>query len=366
MEREEMQEVNLLAEFENGLSLDGDGWAQLAPFGDYPGQALVEDPTVGCVRKFQAIQRLDPQAASEMVRNFHSPWSRLRRYFTGCPIYVGHPDAPGSRYATPASPMGMIVDMEVRGDGLYCKPVFTEEGGSLVKKKTYRAFSGHWTAREIGVQKKDGALLKLFRPERLKSAGLTNHPNLPVHYLNEQTKEENMNKEIVIHFLASQGIQLTNQANDQELKAALETLGTRLVRAETTLAASTLQIEAARADLVNERQSHASTLIQSAITAGKLTPAQKADWTERFAADFANTARELEAQPGLFKTKAMSADAAKRKLETGSVSARRQAVESLVRAEMISNGGHYDAAFQAVQQAYPALFESMKQPGKDT
>src|SRR5690349_5926487 len=78
----------------NEFSRAFDGWAQLAPYGDFPGQALRREAD-GSVAKFPAIQRLDRAAAELMVARFKSPWHRLKRYFTGCPIYAGHPDAPG-------------------------------------------------------------------------------------------------------------------------------------------------------------------------------------------------------------------------------------------------------------------------------
>ncbi|MDB6064939.1 MAG: hypothetical protein JWR26_1147, partial [Pedosphaera sp.] len=37
--------------------------------------------------------------------------------------------------------------------------------------------------------------------------------------------------------------------------------------------------------------------------------------------------------------------------------------DTLVKAEMTSNGGDYDRAFATVQRANPALFSAMKQPG---
>ena len=68
-----------------------------------------------------------------MVARFKSPWQRVKRYFTGCPIYAGHPDVPAFANDYPdKSPKGMIIDLQVRADGLYCKPVFTNEGSELV------------------------------------------------------------------------------------------------------------------------------------------------------------------------------------------------------------------------------------------
>src|ERR1700722_4139453 len=170
-----------LVAFTNEIEMDHQGWAQLAPFGDYPGQALVQQSD-GSVAKFNAIQRFDRAAARAMVAKFKSPWHRLKRYFTGCHIYLGHPDVPAFANEYPdKAPKGMIVDLEARANGLFCKPVFTHEGSELVESRRLRAFSAYWTAREIGRQDgPDGKTLKIYRPDILKSAGLTNNPNLPV------------------------------------------------------------------------------------------------------------------------------------------------------------------------------------------
>ncbi|MDB6066233.1 MAG: hypothetical protein JWR26_2441, partial [Pedosphaera sp.] len=159
--------------FTNEIALDNDGWAQLAPFGDYPGQAMLRQAD-GSITKSAAIQRLDRAAADTMVARFKSPWHRVKRFFTGCHIYVGHPDVPAFANDYPdRSPKGMIVDLQTRADGLFCKPVFTSEGSQLVETGRLRAFSAYWSAREIGEQAgPDGQPLKMYRPDFLKSAGL--------------------------------------------------------------------------------------------------------------------------------------------------------------------------------------------------
>lgn len=58
--------------FTNEIQIDHDGWAQLAPFGDYPGQAMLRQSD-GSIARFAAIQRLDRAAAHTMVAKFKSP-----------------------------------------------------------------------------------------------------------------------------------------------------------------------------------------------------------------------------------------------------------------------------------------------------
>ncbi len=344
--------------FVNQIAVAADGWAQLAPFGDYPGQAMVREPD-GTIKTFPAIQRLDRAAADLMVARFKSPWNRLKRYFTGCPIYAGHPDAPAFANDYPdKSPKGMIVDLEARADGLFCKPVFTPEGSDLVENRKLRAFSAYWSAREISGQPgAAGRFLKLYRPDFLKSAGLTNHPNLPVHLLNEAQPPSSapVKKQIILDFLAAHGITFANDAADADIATAIHQLGDRLT-------ARNGEFESLRTELANERLARIGALLDSAVAAGRITPAQRPDWAARLGADFANAAADLIKLAPALKTTALTLDFGARKAEIANTGERRDALEALIRAEMAGNGGDYDRAFAAVQKANPALFAAMKQP----
>jgi hypothetical protein len=352
--------------FTNQLGLDESGWAQLAPFGDFPGEALLPQPD-GSVKRFAAIQRLDRAAAEGMVAKFKSPWNRLKRYFTGCPIYVGHPDVPApANEPADKSPKGVIVDLQVRENGLFCKPVFTSEGSELVESRRLRAFSAYWSASEVVSQDDADGALKIYRPEVLKSAGLTNHPNLPVQLLNEKvppstclapsdapqpqppTQPQNVNKQIILNFLAAHGLHLGADDTEIQIASALEQLGER--------------VTAVQAELANERRFHAETLLEAALAAGAITAAQRPAWAERLSADFANASTALAQLPPVLKTRALTLGAGARKAELANATDRRDAVDTLVKAEMAVNGGDYPRAFAAVQRANPALFAEMKQP----
>ena len=117
-----------LVSFTNDLTIGDDGWAQLAPFGDFPGRAMLRQGN-GEIQTFDAIQRLDRAAAEGMTAKFKSPWHRVKRFITGCHIYAGHPDVPAFANDYPdQSPKGMIVDLAVRDDGLYCKTCAHQRG----------------------------------------------------------------------------------------------------------------------------------------------------------------------------------------------------------------------------------------------
>jgi len=325
------------------------------------------------------MQRLDRAAAEAMAARFKSPWHRLKRYFTGCNIYAGHPDVPALANEYPdKTAKGMIVDLDVRAEGLFCKPVFTNEGSELVETRRLRALSAYWTAREIGEQAgPDGQPVKIFRPDALKSAGLTNHPNLPVQFLNEARGQERRAVEnistnepevpprlnqIVVDFLSAQGIAVANEATEAELAGALRQMGERVTTAEATLAARSVELEGLATELANERQFHVDALLDGALQGGCVTEAQRLEWAARFAADFANASAALARLTPVMKTRGLTLQFGARKAEIANATERRDALDTLVKAEMAANGGDYDRAFAAVQKANPALFAAMRQP----
>ena len=365
-----------LVSFTNDLAIGDDGWAQLAPFGDFPGRAMLRRAN-GEIQTFDAIQRLDRAAAEGMTSKFKSPWHRVKRFITGCHIYAGHPDVPAFANDYPdKSPKGMIVDLAVRDDGLYCKPVFTNEGSELVEAKKYRAFSGYWSAERVG---EDGGRA-VFRPDFLKSAGLTNRPNLPVHLMNEQHAPQSEAPAVLrklVPWLAWHGVTLANEATEEQIETALAQMDAKLEKAAKPAPGTTggpayaatihdlnQKIAAAQATFVNERQARIEAVLDLAIGAGQITPAQRNDWAAKLGveAHFANELAALRRNAPVLKTRALTLDMGGRKIEIANAASRQDAVQNLVRAEMAEHGGGYDRAFATVRKAHPALFEAMQQP----
>jgi hypothetical protein len=375
-----------VASFTNELNVAADGWAQLAPFGDYPGRAMLRQAD-GSHKIFPALQRLDRSAAEAMVAKFKSPWQAIKRYVTGCPIYVGHPDVPAfaNEYPDKVS-KGMITDLQVRDDGLYCKPIFTNEGSDLVENKRYRAFSGYWSADATDEQM-DGK--PIFRPGLLKSAGLTNNPNLPVHMMNEQkTKAPDMKK--IIAWLGGHGITVANEATEEQIEAGLkqldpkiasiatlngekttlanekQTLTTTVTARDNTITSLTTERDTLRTNFANERKTRIDGLLDAAVTAGKITAAQRPDWATKLAveANFANESEALGKLQKTMQTESKTLQMGDRKVSIANASDRRDALQTLVKTEMETGKVDYDTAFARVQKNNPALFEAMKPAAK--
>lgn len=236
-----------LVGFCNEINIGSDGWAMIAPFGDHPSPALIPDGKGG-MRKVPAIQRIDKAGADAMVASFHNEQRGFRKFIKGCNIYVGHPHVPGlGKFYPDKEPKGVFADLEVRDDGLYGLPVFTNEGSQLVEHtdptKRLKAFSG-----DLGESEDCGQVdgKPCYRPTKIYSAGLTNKPHLPVHFFNsddtlaeapaDATNNNNqptttMKKKLLALFAAlSMKPQFANAADptEQELEVAVGELETKV------------------------------------------------------------------------------------------------------------------------------------------
>lgn len=376
--------------FVNGSIVGDDGWAQLAPFGDFRGIMRLRQAD-GTVRQEEAVQRLDAEAANAMVRAFKSPVGRLKRWLRGVPVYLGHPDAPGigSRYPD-SGVKGMIADLEVRETGLFARPVFNNDGASLLEGRSGLHFSGRWTAQLVA---EDGGR-KIFRPDVLMSVGLTDNPNLPVEALNDdgRTAPDPMNLTAILAALKKYGIELAETATEADIVGAIDRLGTAAASvpaltnerdtarteaanertARTTVETALTQANAARATVESERdglrtafQNEREARITGAIAAARKatrisTDAEAAEWKTKLAGDFSNELPRLEALAPKVKTTSQ-VDPAARRAEIANAGDRMARVQQAV-AEQMAKGLNYDQAYAAVQREQPQLFAAMVTP----
>ena len=341
--------------------LGGDGWAQVAPFGDFPGlmhQIGANGRPDGNPR--DAIQRMDRTAAEAMIEAFRKPpaqiVSRVVRFLRGLPIFHGHPDMPGmeSRYPDKWE-KGIIADLAIRADGLYARPVFNNEGLALIGRTTGLGFSARWAAEPAGEE--NG--IPIFRPMELISAGLTLTPNLPVQAINE------MNLTELIAALARMGVQLAADADLPTIIAAINAAADATAQAtaaaetqsandRTALATANGRVTVLETELVNERTARAGLLIDNAVREGRIPEAQRAARLAEFAANFANAAAALAAvQPSAaLPTQARAHDAVNR---TATVTSRQASAMQAIN-ERVGKGMSYDEAYADVRKTLPHLF----------
>lgn len=400
----------------NEIAIGSDGWAQLAPYGDFHGFAIIKQPD-GSYKKKPAIQRVDQQAVADLVNDFASQRRGLSGFFKAPPIFIGHPDAPlvGGKYPT-KEPVGIFANAKQDTTrGLLAEPIFTAAAEQLVAEKKVRQFSIRWGAEFVCEE--NG--VAIFRPNQFLSAGLVERSNLPVEMLNnlqdnlaeaeaeavtKQQKQSMKKKLLALVTALSLKPQFANasEPTDAESEAALglieervatfaneqTSLKTKLLKlcglvgitfaneaAITDPAATLAQVEEkvtklgtdvtnARSQFVNERNAHIKTLCDTAITAGRITAAERGDWERRLGveAQFANEVTALTKLEAKVKTTSLTLQRGERKVEISNASERREMVAELVNEEMENGKCNYDTAYARVQKKFPALFEAMQQP----
>jgi hypothetical protein len=372
----------------------------LVPYGEFPHK--------------MGLQKFDRAAADEMVAAHNSALSRLARWARGekttYPVYVGHPDLPGSK-DTDKRAYGWIEEMAAENDGLRLTVKWSEAGRELVENAHFKFYSPLWWTRKL----KTGGI----RPVGLKSMGLTNDPNIPVPALaNEretedletedgrqeesQNAEPNENEEpMKPEILAALGLE--EGATPEEVLAKITELSTAANKAEAdaeTLKAEKLKAEAAETALAaanetittletaktdaetlataaNEKittlegalQIAANHAVQAAVTTGRLTPAEaESKVTEILAAnDFQAALGDLGKLHAKVKTESTTGDlgSAKSRLVLASNDAAKAAREE--RAQLVENefqatnpaqsiGERKRIAWQRAQKKNPELF----------
>jgi hypothetical protein len=349
----EIQEIPLLLE-NAAATLDEEGWALIAPFGEHPKTRLVRKNGALAEEKF--IQVLDDQSADQLLSRENSLFRRIRRAVVGIPVYKGHPDlrdyAPETAgVAVKKEIIGAIDKVRKTGRGIEAHFVLTPAGADAVENEGCKYPSALWLVQPIG-QRGDATLA---RPFKLLSAGLTAHPNISgveslanargadiaaiASATAETTPQKEPDMKLIAGWLLAQGAALANAESPTESKVleALQQLHTAkagevtsLGNEKSTLAgenahlksqisdlnSSATALENEKADLKAQvaslKSGRASTVVDLAIARGKLNVAERAGQIEALgnAQDFEKEASALLASATRFRT-AASAESGK-------------------------------------------------------
>lgn len=288
--------------------LQHDGF--LVPFGEFPHK--------------QGLQIFDRAAAEEIVATHNSALNRLAKFFGGgsYPIYVGHPDLPGSK-DTDKRAYGWIENMRVTDEGLHLSAKWSDTGRELVENAHFKFYSPLWWTRKV----KGG-----IRPVALKSMGLTNDPNIPVPALAneyESQTEEPMDKELLAALGLEEGATVEDAmvaitalkeaaqkpAESEEEKPAeseeekpAETEEEKPAESEVAKPAESEEEKPAENERVTDLEARlgvaVANAVDQAVATGRLTPAEAdAKRTELLAAnDLAAALQELGKLPPKVKT----------------------------------------------------------------
>ncbi len=167
------EEIPVILQIANEFRMDGNGMARITPFGDFPHE--------------RGIQRVTPQACQRMEAEYATA-GHLKFAEIGIPLWNSHPDcAEFADTAKDARQYGLVTQLKTKEDGLYGKVNLTEHGAELVRGgKAY--LSPYWIVKAIA---NEGGRI-VYQPNKIKSIGLTQNPNLPAHSL--ANSKRNMTK----------------------------------------------------------------------------------------------------------------------------------------------------------------------------
>lgn len=276
---------------ENELTLDNDGWAMLAPFGEHRKTRTVQRD--GQVLTETFVQIFEPSDADVILGNETGGilgW--LKRAIIKRPIYNGHPDIRLYAPETVTSgseklvPIGVCDGLRKTERGLQFKPLLVPDGAEVVERQGCKYPSALFLLKKTGVIRENGDIEA--RPFKVASIGLTPFPNIsgvdslanakPNQPAAKQTETENQNdhmKQLLIGWLAAQGVALANDATDQAVFDAFnkEWLGrtssaTALANDKTTLTTTVTSLTTAR-DAEKKRADDAVTALANEQTAFK-------------------------------------------------------------------------------------------------
>lgn len=286
------------------LDLDADGWALLAPYGDLPHS--------------EGIQRFPREAADALVARYRSFASRIKRAIVGMPIYRGHPDHPAFANKYPdKTHFGNVAGLAAREDGLYWRPVLSEEGAELVEQGV-KYPSINWLCQPLADH--------IYQPVEAISVGLVENPNIAgAQSLSNaipdapgqpaiNTTTANM-LDALIKLLG-----LPEGATEEEVTAAIGELKTKvdsmaaepetmpngdkakmeetLANAKASAAAEVAQIKSeldkARQQLANERRERCEALLADALQSGRILANEHDTWLKRLDRDFESESEALK------------------------------------------------------------------------
>lgn len=292
------------------------------PYGEYPHK--------------HGLQIFDKAAGNAILASHDGFLGKVKRAVgMSYPVYVGHPDLPGSK-DTDKKAYGWIETIAVENMGMRLGVKWSAEGRALVENAHYKFYSPLWWIRPATGKKG-------YMPVSLKSVGLTNQPNIPVpalanEYEAEETEEQSqlptediMKPEI----LAALGLE--DGATPEEILAAIAKMKDAAANAEKAPEEKPAEKEAEAAPAKEEEAAPeedqakaeleamkkkaveaenecialrdslaiaANAAVQAAVNAGRITPAEAgAKAAEMLAAnDFKTALDDLGKLPTKFKT----------------------------------------------------------------
>ncbi|MDE2099103.1 MAG: hypothetical protein KGL39_17750 [Patescibacteria group bacterium] len=320
-------------------SIDADGWALIAPFGNWPKTRVYREN--GQLKEQKFIQVLDNESADALLAKENGIFRRLKRALVGIPVFKGHGDLndvdpKAVANETQKIKLGVVDQVRKSARGIEAHFALDNDGAQAVAAG-YKFPSSFWYVVPNG-QQGDATLVKPFK---LISVALTQFPNIsgvqslananptqPAASKEEKTRKDQM-KSLLIGWLAAKGIVLANDATDQQVLEAVQrqateqiasvtalgnektTLGGKITVLENEKATEKKRADEAATALANEqtarkteRKGRAEATVDLAIHRGILTIAERESNVTALenSADFAKDAGELLKKAPTHKT----------------------------------------------------------------
>jgi len=356
-----------------------ESWARLTPLGEFP--VTVND--AGQTR--QVMQVVDCESCDAMVENFGKLSTKVANFFRGIPFYEGHPDDAGWAKANPgvkAAAVGRIKELQTRDDGLWGRIAWNNRGVSLLDPEApeYSGQSPHWGMDPIRGRS------DAFRPVVLWSAGLTNTPNIssntialnelgfgqpsPPSAKQDAPEKPEQDMKLTPENLKALGFAPEAAPTEAEINAAIAkmfsdmtTANAAKTTAETDLVAANSRVTSLTTELTTLRGTGVTSAINSAITEGRITEADRGTWEGILKADFTNGSAALAK---LGKTTGLNTGSQLPDLSgrqesvntAGGITAINEGVRAYAKEKGIdvTTSEGWDRAFRETQQAKPELF----------
>ena len=298
-----------------GNELDSDGWALIAPYGEWPKSRVARVNGIPTEQKF--LQVLDNAGADKLMDKESGLFRSLKRALVGIPFYLGHPDlaehSPETLAAAGRKQDAGVVDKLRKGErGIEAHFVLNQVGATAVENGT-KFPSALWMVLPNGETKNGAAVC---HPFKLLSVGLTDRPNISgveslanARGAETQTQQE-PDMKLIAGWLLAQGVALANvnEPTEAQVLEAFQKLHTAkagevvtLGNEKTTLAGQITTLTNERDTLKNqvttlttakttaetalaneqtarkaERKARAEAIVDLAVTKGKLKLADRA------------------------------------------------------------------------------------------
>jgi hypothetical protein len=309
-------------------------WVQLSPFGRFDNS--------------QGMQVFDREAAETIVKNFANMkfWNSPGAVLLGLPFYIGHPDHPNykERYKD-TNAYGRVKKLEVRDNGLFANVRWSRDGIAMLEDEKFHGHSVVWEMQPVPGKSRE------YRPIALRSVGFTNEPNIPVEPARLGANEKDTmtpeqlaalglgkdatQEQIATAFAAviaaanelkdvktklttakiesidgaitligqQQGTIAANETKITDLTVQVTNLTTEKTTLGTQVTTLTSERDTARQNFANERTARVNAILDGGVQSGRITEAQRAEWTTAFAnegtfSDKLNAFNALTPKPG--------------------------------------------------------------------